>query len=159
MNQAVSIYGRQFSMQKPGGGTSVFRRRPAHGRAGRPGLQPLSRRRQRGACRKGAAVYLTLEERERFAYITNSPDHALIVTALDSENEQLDEMRHERDMATDEVKYFEENLDDKEKELAALEEKVEELTAELVELRPKDEPKPKPKARTARKAESIADLL
>lgn len=104
-------------------------------------------------------MYLTLEERERFAYITNSPDHALIVTALDSENEQLDEMRHERDMATDEVKYFEENLDDKEKELAALEEKVEELTAELVELRPKDEPKPKPKARTARKAESIADLL
>lgn len=37
---------------------------------------------------------LTLEERERIAYITNSPDHPLIVEAIEGDEEKYDELRH-----------------------------------------------------------------
>jgi peptidoglycan hydrolase CwlO-like protein len=78
---------------------------------------------------------LTLEERERIAYITNSPEHPLIVEAIDSENDALDEMRHERDMAQGDVKDGEAQVEKLETELEQAEDKVEKLEAEVNELR------------------------
>lgn len=60
---------------------------------------------------------MTLEERERHAYITNSSDHPLIVAALEAEHDEMDEMRHERDMAKEEVSASDDRVVELEQEL------------------------------------------
>lgn len=77
---------------------------------------------------------LTLEERERRAYITNSPDHSLIVAALDAESDALDEMRHERDMAKEEAEHAESEIRTLQEDLEEVESKNETLESEKNEL-------------------------
>jgi predicted nuclease with TOPRIM domain len=77
---------------------------------------------------------LTLEERERRAYISNSPDHPLLCEAMDTENDALDELRHERDMAQGDANDMSQQRDELEKELEVSEEKVHTLTNEVEDL-------------------------
>jgi peptidoglycan hydrolase CwlO-like protein len=76
---------------------------------------------------------LTLEERERRAFITNSPDHPLLCEAMDAETEVNDELRHERDMAQQEAKDAGEEVEKLEGELEIAENKIEKLEGELDE--------------------------
>jgi predicted nucleic acid-binding Zn-ribbon protein len=76
---------------------------------------------------------LTLEERERRAYIANSPDHPLLVEAIDAETEVSDELRHERDRAQQEAKDAGEEVEKLEGELEIAENRIEKLEGELAE--------------------------
>ena len=78
-------------------------------------------------------MQLTLEERERLAYITNSPDHPLICEALDGDDDAQDELRHERDMAQQEAKDADVEVQRLEGELELAENKIEKLEGELEE--------------------------
>lgn len=49
-------------------------------------------------------MQLTLEERERHAYVEGrTGEAAVLALAIDSENDAIDEMRHERDVAKEEA--------------------------------------------------------
>lgn len=74
---------------------------------------------------------MTLPERERLHYITNSPVHRAVVGLLDAENDALDEMRHERDMAKEDNTRLNRENEDLQTALEAAEEKVLTLTSEL----------------------------
>lgn len=60
---------------------------------------------------------LTLEERERLAYITNHPAHKIIALALEAEHAAIDEMRHEADTAKEELRAANERISELEDEL------------------------------------------
>lgn len=71
---------------------------------------------------------LTLEERERIAYITNAPEHPLIVLALEADEEQRDEIRDlEKTLADEEARSSEYSgkAEDLEIQVGDLEEKLE----------------------------------
>lgn len=78
---------------------------------------------------------LTLEERERIAYITNSPDHALIVRAIEGDEDVADELRHERDTAQEEAHDASNKADELERDLETAETKLERLEEENDQLK------------------------
>lgn len=70
---------------------------------------------------------LTLEERERIAYINNSPDHALVVEAMDGDEEKAEEIKSLKEEAGRLDKLVSEANDETE----AVEDKVEDLQNRL----------------------------
>jgi predicted nucleic acid-binding Zn-ribbon protein len=79
---------------------------------------------------------LTLEERERLAYITNSPDHPLIVMALEGDEEvQADLQRTEEQLkeADDRADKLEGEKEELEIQVGDLEEKVKDLEQQIHE--------------------------
>lgn len=85
---------------------------------------------------------LTLEERERIAYITNSPDHALLVEAIEGDEAKYDEVRHERDEYKEAADRYESEKSELESDLEAAEERnialsgrVEDLEIEVGDLK------------------------
>jgi flagellar biosynthesis chaperone FliJ len=61
-------------------------------------------------------MMLTLEERERLAYISNSPDHALLVEVLDMQDQIL-ELEDANDQAKSEIEELEDQVDSLERDL------------------------------------------
>lgn len=84
---------------------------------------------------------LTLEERERLAYITNAPEHPLIVLALDGEEEQREEIARlegeikqaeaDNDKLTAEKEKLEEQVGDLEEKLGFADDTVAELRDQI----------------------------
>lgn len=81
---------------------------------------------------------LTLEERERIAYITNSPDHPLIVEAIEGD-EDKDELEKELEEAEERVTRQSGEIEDLEIKLAdaadtilALNKRIHEAGVDLV---------------------------
>jgi chromosome segregation ATPase len=75
---------------------------------------------------------LTLEERERRAYIEGHTEEAeLLAATIDCEFDSLNEMRHERDMAQEENDRLARENDTLTTEVEGLEEKVHTLTTEV----------------------------
>jgi chromosome segregation ATPase len=86
----------------------------------------------------------TLEERERLAYITNAPEHALYVEMLDAESDAQDELRDERDEAeqaakdaNDTVEELEQDIEKAETDLATGTGKLEDAEIEIGDLQEK----------------------
>lgn len=85
---------------------------------------------------------LTLEERERIAYITHSPDHALLVEAIEGDEaaqlelrEEVEELKGERDSAQSEANRLEEDLEAAETNAHTLSGRVEDLEIEVGDLK------------------------
>lgn len=75
---------------------------------------------------------LTLEERERIAYVEGRTEEAsLLALAIDAENDAIDEMRHERDMAKEEESRLARENEDLQTAVENAEEKVLTLTSDL----------------------------
>jgi predicted nucleic acid-binding Zn-ribbon protein len=87
---------------------------------------------------------LSLEERERIAYITNSPDHALIVRAIEGDEEvhanleaERDEHKEAADSLEREKSELESDLETAETRIQTLSGQVEDLEIELGDLKEK----------------------
>lgn len=78
-------------------------------------------------------MQLTLEERERHAFITNSPDAPLLAEMCDAQWGGIDEMRHERDMAQREADEADEEVQKLNGELEVAADKIEALEAQIHE--------------------------
>lgn len=75
---------------------------------------------------------MTLDDRERHAYIEGSTEKAILLgLAIDTENAAIDEMRHERDMAQEEANDFAKDNDGLQDALEVSESKVLTLTSDL----------------------------
>jgi hypothetical protein len=105
---------------------------------------------------------LTLEERERLAYITNSADHPLILLALDADTEKQEEISSLTEENDRLDKLLAQANDDWEKDVKTLDDELEEAKGTITELRAKLEAQPKarkPRAKKLKPEELIADLL
>jgi uncharacterized coiled-coil DUF342 family protein len=76
-------------------------------------------------------MQLTLEERERRAFITNSPDHPLLVEALEGD----EEVRQERDDYKKEFEAADDQVTELKGKVEELEIEVDEKADTIVELR------------------------
>jgi septal ring factor EnvC (AmiA/AmiB activator) len=103
---------------------------------------------------------LTLQERERRAYIENDSTHPLIVLALEGDEDaraQIDDLEQAATLHDDEVSRLLGEIEDKDTEVATLEDKLAQAEQTIFELRAKLEAKPK--ARKPAKRETVSDLL
>jgi chromosome segregation ATPase len=90
---------------------------------------------------------LTLEERERIAYITNSPDHPLIVRAIEGDEEvqadlnraedELKQTEADNDRLVGEKEKLEEEIGEAETRIHTLSGQVEDLEIQVGDLKEK----------------------
>jgi len=77
---------------------------------------------------------LTLEERERIAYITNSPEHPLIVLAIEGDEAAQSELREEVESLKANAERHDREVEDLETELEAAETRIQTMSGQVEDL-------------------------